>query len=90
MHILAVLAHPARPSLTRSGASAIVDSGAALGHTVELADLMAEGFDPVFGPIDHAAFTASDPTGMTSRHQSRPPPAPEDPVTAPAVSVPAS
>lgn len=61
MHLLVVMAHPAGASLTRSVASAILDAGAALGHTVELADLVAEGFDPVFGPADHAAFTAAGP-----------------------------
>ncbi|WP_425517223.1 hypothetical protein [Sphingomonas yunnanensis] len=40
-----MMAHPAAPSLTRSVASAIVDACAALGHTVDLVDLVAEGFD---------------------------------------------
>lgn len=69
MHILTVMAHPAGPSLTRSVASAIVDAGAALGRTVELVDLVAEGFDPVFGPADHAAFTAAGPTPPDVRRE---------------------
>ena len=69
MHILVVMAHPAGTSLTRSVASAIFDAGAADGHTVELVDLVAEGFDPVFGPADHAAFTAVGPTPADVRRE---------------------
>ena len=69
MHILAVMAHPAGPSLTRSVASAVLDAGTAHGHTVELVDLVAEGFDPVFGPADHAAFTAAGPTPPDVRRE---------------------
>ncbi|MBB4088159.1 NAD(P)H-dependent oxidoreductase [Sphingomonas carotinifaciens] len=69
MHILLVMAHPAGPSLTCSVASAILDAGTALGHSVELVDLVAEGFDPVFGPADHAAFTAAGPTPPDVRRE---------------------
>lgn len=69
MHILVVMAHPAGPSLTRSVASAILDAGTALGHSAELVDLVAEEFDPVFGPADHAAFTATDPTPPDVRRE---------------------
>ncbi len=69
MHILVVMTHPAGSSLTRSIASAIVDAGAARGHTVELVDLVAEGFDPVFGPADHAAFTAAGATPPDVRQE---------------------
>lgn len=69
MHILVVVTHPAGSSLTRSVASAIVDAGAALGHTVELVDLVAEGFDPVFGPADHAAFTGAGATPPDVRRE---------------------
>ena len=69
MHILVVMAHPASPSLTRSVASSVLDAGATLGHTVELVDLVAEEFDPVFGPADHAAFTAVGPTPPDVRRE---------------------
>lgn len=69
MHILVVMAHPAGPSLTRSVASSILNAGAALEHTVELVDLVAEGFNPVFGPADHAAFTAAGPTPPDVRRE---------------------
>jgi NAD(P)H dehydrogenase (quinone) len=69
MHILAVVAHPAGPSLTHSVASAIVDAGAAPGHTVELVNMVAGGFNPVFGPADLAAFTARGPTPPDVRRE---------------------
>lgn len=55
---LVVMAHPAATSLTRSVAVAIMDALEAHGIGAELADLSAEGFDPVFGPADHIAFAA--------------------------------
>lgn len=69
MHLLVVMAHPSGTSLTRSVASAIVDTGKALGHTVELVDLVAEKFDPVFGPADHAAFNAVGSTPPAVRRE---------------------
>jgi NAD(P)H dehydrogenase (quinone) len=53
---LVVMAHPAKSSLTREVTTAIVAAWQAAGHDAELADLAAEGFDPVFGAADHAAF----------------------------------
>jgi len=61
-HSLVVLAHPAASSLTRSVTAAIVEELEALGHTTEIADLAGEGFDPVFGLADHAAYAAGAPT----------------------------
>lgn len=55
---LVVMAHPAASSLTRSVTAAVIEAIEAHGIGTELADLAAEGFDPVFGPADHAAFTA--------------------------------
>lgn len=57
--VLLVIAHPAAASLTRDIAAAIMDAVRARGHRIEMADLVAEGFDPVFGPADHAAFTGA-------------------------------
>lgn len=59
---LIVMAHPSRTSLTRSVSEAIVDALAVHGIESEIADLAAEGFDPVFGPADRAAFTGDGPT----------------------------
>jgi NAD(P)H dehydrogenase (quinone) len=55
------MAHPAASSLTRSVTSAVVEALQARGHSTEIADLAGEGFDPVFGPTDHAAYTAGEP-----------------------------
>jgi NAD(P)H dehydrogenase (quinone) len=60
-HALVVMAHPAVASLTRSVTEAVVEELAALGHTTQLADLAAEGFDPVFGAADHAAYALGEP-----------------------------
>jgi NAD(P)H dehydrogenase (quinone) len=61
-HALVVMAHPAATSLTRSVAVAIIEAFEAEGIGTELADLAAEGFDPVFGPADRNAFATGGPT----------------------------
>lgn len=56
MHALIVISHPLKNSLTHALAAeveqGIKDAGA--GHTVEIADLAAEGFNPAFTAQDHA------------------------------------
>lgn len=56
---LVVMAHPAATSLTRAVTTAIIEALHAQGHDAEMVDLMAEGFDPVFGPADHTAFNCT-------------------------------
>jgi NAD(P)H dehydrogenase (quinone) len=56
MHALAVLAHPRSDSFTAALTSAFCQGLTAAGHSVELADLYAEGFDPLLGPADYAQF----------------------------------
>jgi NAD(P)H dehydrogenase (quinone) len=68
---LVVMAHPAATSLTGSVAVAILDALEAHGIGTELADLAAEGFDPVFGPADHAAFASGGPTPDDVREEQR-------------------
>jgi NAD(P)H dehydrogenase (quinone) len=58
---LVVMAHPSGTSLTRSVSNAILNALTAHGIESKLADLAAEGFDPVFGPSDRAAFTGDGP-----------------------------
>ncbi|WP_294393744.1 NAD(P)H-dependent oxidoreductase [uncultured Sphingomonas sp.] len=58
---LVVMVHPAGSSLTRSVSTAIIEALDGCGIGTELADIAAEGFDPVFGPADHAAFAADGP-----------------------------
>lgn len=54
MHALIVTAHPEPQSLTSSIAAKIGAGLAEAGHTFEIADLAAEGFDPRFTPADLA------------------------------------
>lgn len=54
MHALIVVAHPDPKSLTYAVATRIAEAGA--GHSVEIADLAAEGFDPRFSAADLAAY----------------------------------
>lgn len=52
MKILLVIAHPRATSLTHSVANAFTESARSNGHEIEIADLMAEGFDPVLREPD--------------------------------------
>lgn len=61
-HSLVVMAHPAAASLTRAVTLAIVQELQAIGHTTQEADLAGEGFNPIFGPADHASYAAGRPT----------------------------
>ncbi|WP_200884992.1 NAD(P)H-dependent oxidoreductase [Croceibacterium mercuriale] len=56
------MAHPAAASLTRAVTAAIVQALEAVRHTAQIADLAREGFNPIFGPADHAAYAAGGPT----------------------------
>ena len=46
MHVLTVLDHPNPTSFSAAVAQQFMDGASAAGHSVELADLHAEGFDP--------------------------------------------
>jgi NAD(P)H dehydrogenase (quinone) len=52
MNVLVVLAHPRRTSLTGQAAEAFAVGATERGHTIEWADLVAEGFDPVLQEAD--------------------------------------
>ncbi|MCY1003619.1 NAD(P)H-dependent oxidoreductase [Myxococcus sp. MISCRS1] len=54
MHALIVVAHPEEKSLTHGIAARIGAAVEGAGHTFELADLSAEGFDPRFSEADLA------------------------------------
>ncbi|VFR43221.1 NAD(P)H oxidoreductase YRKL @ Putative NADPH-quinone reductase (modulator of drug activity B) @ Flavodoxin 2 [plant metagenome] len=72
MHTLIVVAHPNPSSLThaiaRRVAQGITASNA--GHTTEIADLAAEGFDPRFSLADQALFLkqAAPPADVAAEH----------------------
>ncbi len=72
MHALIALAHPDRDSLTHAVAHRIAEGITAddAGHSVEIADLAAEGFDPRFTEADLALFQkkAGPPADVAAEH----------------------
>lgn len=54
MHALVVVAHPDPASLSHAVAKALADGVSGAGHSVEIADLAKEGFDPRFSLNDLA------------------------------------
>ncbi|MEB6334360.1 NAD(P)H-dependent oxidoreductase [Serratia rhizosphaerae] len=58
MHALIVVSHPLQHSLTHGSAAAIAEGITAANptHTVDIADLTQEGFNPTFSAADMAAF----------------------------------
>ncbi|MFT2793457.1 NAD(P)H-dependent oxidoreductase [Serratia sp. T13T92] len=73
MHALIVVSHPLDTSLTHGVAAAIAEgiTAAEPAHTFEIADLTQEGFDPVYGGADIAAFlkTASIPADILAEQK---------------------
>ena len=60
MHILTVLDHPDPQSLSAAIAAQFIAGAQAAGHTTELADLNAEGFDPRWTMADVNGELAAD------------------------------
>lgn len=56
MHVLTVLDHPDQSSLSHAVARRFMDGVEKAGHSTELADLHAEGFDPRWSLADLAQF----------------------------------
>jgi len=56
VHVLVVLAHPARSSFCGMILDRYATGLRGAGHTVEVADLYGEGFDPVFHATDYVQF----------------------------------
>jgi len=56
MHVLAVFCHPRRDSFSGAVVDRFAEGAREAGHTVEIADLHAQGFDPVFKAGDFAQF----------------------------------
>lgn len=73
MHALIVVSHPLDTSLTHGVAAAIAEgiTAAEPANTFEIADLTQEGFDPVYGATDIAAFlkTASIPADILAEQK---------------------
>ncbi|MCD9027895.1 NAD(P)H-dependent oxidoreductase [Luteimonas sp. BDR2-5] len=61
MHALVVVAHPEPSSLSQAIGARIAAGIAQSGHTAEIADLAAEGFDPRFTPADLAVHRRRGP-----------------------------
>ena len=59
MKILLVTAHPRADSLTHAAAKAFAEAAKANGHEIEIADLTAEGFDPVLREPDEPDWADS-------------------------------
>ncbi|MBW8728292.1 MAG: NAD(P)H-dependent oxidoreductase [Inquilinus limosus] len=72
MHALVVVAHPDPKSLTHAVAARLVEGVAGSGHSAEIADIMAEGFDPRFSATDHAVhLKQAAPTADVLAEQAR-------------------
>ena len=59
MHVLTILDHPNPASFSAAAAHQFMDGAKAAGHSVELGDLHAEGFDPRWSMADIAADESS-------------------------------
>ncbi len=70
-HVLAVYAHPWAHSFTGSILQSAVRGLRAAGHSVEIADLYAEGFDPVLRHADYAQFEHKPMPDDVRREQAR-------------------
>jgi NAD(P)H dehydrogenase (quinone) len=53
VHTVIVVAHPLAGSFTHSIAASVSEGAREAGHTAEIADIHAEGFDPRFNANDH-------------------------------------
>lgn len=70
-NVLAVFAHPWPHSFTGSILHSAVRGVQAAGHSVEIADLYAEGFDPVLRHADYAQFDHKPMPEDVRREQAR-------------------
>lgn len=72
MHALIVVAHHDAQSLTHSLARQVAANIVATGHTFEIADLNAEGFNPVYGAADQPVHrTRATPPADVLAEQAR-------------------
>lgn len=72
MHALIVVAHHDPQSLTHSVAAEVGVGLSACGHTFEMADLAAEGFDPRYSAADHRVHrTRATPPADVQAEQAR-------------------
>lgn len=70
MHLLTVFAHPFPTSYPGRVMDAFHEPFEAAGHTIDLLDLHAEGFDPRFTGDDHVHFWGGEiPAGIAEAHR---------------------
>jgi NAD(P)H dehydrogenase (quinone) len=71
MRVLVVYCHPRRDSFSGRVLDAVMEGMLAAGHQPEVADLYAEGFDPVFASGDYAQFEGGRLPAEILREQAR-------------------
>ena len=71
MHVLTILDHPDPASFSAAAARRFIAGAEAAGHTAELADLHAEGFDPRWTMADIEADGGADMPADVLREQAR-------------------
>ena len=71
MHVLTVLDHPDPASFSAAAARQFMEGAKAAGHSVELADLHAEGFDPRWTKADIDAEASGATLPDVAREQAR-------------------
>ena len=69
MHVLVVVDHPSPTSFTAAAAAHFMQGAQDAGHTVELADLHAEGFNPVWRLEDHEAEAGQVPADVRRQQE---------------------
>ena len=71
MHVLTIFDHPQRNNFPGTVLDAFVEGITQAGHTAEIADLHAEGFDPRFTVEDHAHFWGGPRPADAAREAAR-------------------
>ncbi|WP_298935987.1 NAD(P)H-dependent oxidoreductase [uncultured Ruegeria sp.] len=71
MHVLTILDHPDPNSFTAASAAQFMKGATTAGHTVELADLHTEGFDPRWSMADIEGDASSTPPPDIAAEQKR-------------------
>lgn len=71
MHVLIVLDHPNAASFSTAAAKSFIAGATAAGHSTEVADLNAEGFDPRWSAADIEADTTGVPPADVLAEQER-------------------
>ncbi len=71
MHVLTIIDHPNPASFSAAAAQQFMEGARTAGHSVELADLHAEGFDPRWSMADIEADNSANPPPDIAREQAR-------------------